>query len=104
MAFVITDVMGTADLRELSTLCALRLVLGLFLVRSALHIRRTHTCFKGYHQLCLWNQLAAAIILIMLGTVKALPFIHPNVAKVGGLHRVKRLKTESHVYVLNCLG
>ncbi len=30
--------------------------------------------------------------------------VHPNVAKVGGLHRVKRLKTESHVYVLNCLG
>lgn len=76
MAFVLTDLLSIENLSELLTLSSLRLVTGLFLIGSALHIRRTRTYFEGFHRLCLWNQLVAALVLIALGAIKTLPFIH----------------------------
>lgn len=76
VAFMAIDLLGFTSFQEFSILFILRLVMGLFLVGSALHIRRAQTYFKGFHRLCLWNQLAVALVLIMLGTLKTLPFIH----------------------------
>jgi hypothetical protein len=76
IAFVLTDLLSVEDLNTLLSLSALRITTGLFLIGSGLSIRRSSVYFASFHQLCLWNQLISAVVIIGLGIIKSLPFIH----------------------------
>jgi len=76
LAFVLVDLLsGRASSVVLETV-ALRVLVSAILVASALHIKRATTIFIGYYLLAVINQAAAGLLLIWVGYINELTFIH----------------------------
>jgi hypothetical protein len=76
MSFTGVDWLTQNEKSQLLQLIALRGIAGLFCLSSFLYLRKTKAYFNGFHLLSLVNQLLIASVLILVGIIAKLPFIH----------------------------
>lgn len=76
LAFSITELLSGIDQKRLLYIFLMRSLTSLLLFASAGYIHRKKNYFSEFHLLSLANQLVVAFVLIMIGVIKNLLFIH----------------------------